>query len=123
MKDYSQLSDFEINKLVAESLFPDGEIVGEHDRMIDNTYPHAAQIIHEAGISGEVHDYCNNPSDIMPLMIEHRMSLVHQSLNGSYSCVWNQQGGLWDINDISSNDRSPYRAIAICFLKMQEAKA
>ena len=112
--DYSALSDFEINYRIAKIVFPESDVVSEHDRMLGDGYQDAAQIIHEIGISGETRDYCNNPSDIMPIMIEHKISLEWEGDIWSASLAYYAR---------QTFDKNPCRAIAICFLKMMEAKA
>ena len=70
MKDYSKMSDFEINNAVALCLGVDvqewnGKIFGGVERKIDNV----------TSVAGVI-DYCNNPSDAMPILIENRISLT-----------------------------------------------
>ena len=70
MKDYSKMSDFEINKAVALSLGIEvvewnGKIFGGVERKIDNV----------TSVIGVI-DYCNNPSDAMPILIESKISLT-----------------------------------------------
>ena len=70
MKDYSKMSDFEINKAVAARIGVEvqewnGKIFGGVERSIDNV----------TSVVGVI-DYCNNPSDAMPILIENRISLT-----------------------------------------------
>lgn len=51
MTDYSKMSDFEINKAVAE-------ITGDSRPKVE-----------EWGISRTIPDYCNNPADAWPLLL------------------------------------------------------
>ena len=60
MKDYSKMSDFEINKAVSTALGMDVSGATEENNMM----------------YGYVHDICNNPSDAMPILIENRISLT-----------------------------------------------
>lgn len=69
MKDYSKMSDFEINKAVALSLGIEvvewnGKIFGCVERNIDNV----------TSVIGVI-DYCNNPSDAWLVISENRISL------------------------------------------------
>ncbi len=65
--NYSELTDFEINKLVAESIYK--------DRSFDHCF-YGESIIDPNSIYvcsyGEykVVDYCNNPSDAWPIILE-----------------------------------------------------
>ena len=118
--DYSQLSDFEINKRVALSLgmrvaeLDDDHFYGGgyHDEYPDTIW---------AGKPDEAWEqicYTHSPEEIMPLMIEHKISL---SWTGSYwqalPPLSNHTGGVRGGKD------DPLRTGAICFLKMMEAKA
>ena len=109
--DYSQLSDFEINKLVAVNL--NLTLMAEDDTAIPSV-----RVDDRKGRKSFYADYCNNPSDIMPLMIEHKISL---SWTGSYwqalPPLSNHTGGVRGGKD------DPLRTGAICFLRMMEAKA
>lgn len=72
MKDYSAMSDFDINHHVLSSMKIDGRIFNK---------PHFADgssvgVHHEIGDRYEWHDYCNNPSDAMPILIDNRISLT-----------------------------------------------
>ena len=60
MKDYSKMSDFEINKAVSTALGMDVSGATEENNMM----------------YGYVPDICNNPSDAMPILIENRISLT-----------------------------------------------
>ena len=68
--NYEKLSDFEINKAVAKLLGVEvqewnGKIFGGVERNVDNV----------TSVAGVI-DYCNNPSDAMPILIDNRISLT-----------------------------------------------
>ena len=60
MKDYSKMSDFEINKAVATALGMDVSGATEENNIM----------------YGYVPDICSNPSDAMRILIENRISLT-----------------------------------------------
>ena len=69
MKDYSKMSDFEINKAVAQSLCVNaqewsGKIFGGIEREVDNV----------TSVIGVI-DYCNNPSDAWPIINIERIGV------------------------------------------------
>jgi len=66
MKDYSAMSDFEINKLV-------GELTGE----ATSTESVLCLVMHNA--SGRKFDPCNNPADAWPIILENKINIDHRS--------------------------------------------
>ena len=74
MKDYSKMSDFEVNKAVLASLcaYVDVDIV-QHPHHADGV---SVGLYRACGDYYEWFDYCNNPSDAMPILIENKISLT-----------------------------------------------
>lgn len=89
--DYSKMSDFEINCRVHSEVM---EISG-----LD---------------SFKAKDYCNNPSDAWPIIVEERIRL-----NPILYTKWIAEDYL---EDFSFTDTNPLRAAMIVFLMMQESK-
>lgn len=101
--DYSQLSDFEINCMVAK----------------------------ECGFSSKcfAHDLhsgawnpCENASDAWPIITSNHISLMHEKSLGKWCAVntyW-VDGCEWQL-DIDVMDANPLRAAMIFFLMMQDA--
>ena len=114
MKDYSKMSDFEINKAVALSLGIevvewDGKIFGGVERKIDNV----------TSVIGVI-DYCNNPSDAWPLIESNLICLM-----ADVFCE-PQDGGKWIAqpaygwqHERVRND-NPLRAAMIVYLMMKD---
>lgn len=98
--DYSKLSDKEINILV-------GSIKGFANKI-------AAQ--------NGLRDYCNNPADAWPIIVENEISLISRCANGEWKAQLHL--GREDIFDSYAScwDKNPLRAAMIVFLMMQEAK-
>lgn len=120
MTDYSVLSDFEINKRVFKA------IVGA----IPLGYPHNADgrsVGNESNGNYRWYDYCNNPEDAMPIIIENKISIV--STDSSWIALPDNaaiDGITGDATEMIYADDScvihanPLRAAMIVFLQMQE---
>ena len=116
MKDYSKMSDFEINKAVALSLGIEvvewsGRIFGCVERKIDNV----------TSVIGVI-DYCNNPSDAWPIIESNLICLM-----ADVFCE-PQDGGKWIAqpaygwqHERVRND-NPLRAAMIMYLMMKDGE-
>ncbi|MEX9221812.1 phage protein NinX family protein [Providencia rettgeri] len=96
MNKYTELSDFEINKKVAESLFL--------------KFTDSWSVIL---VDGESFDPCNNPSDAMPIIIDNKISAVPQ-LNGD---LW-----ICSHHPFYVTTNNLYRAAMELFLLMKDAE-
>ena len=98
--NYNELTDFEINKLVAIKWLPERQ----HDFIKEKNDRHEGmQVFH----LGEVYDPCNNPSDAWPIILENEISII-------------PNGGNWAAtNSIAWHDcDNPLRAAMIVYLMM-----
>lgn len=96
MTDYSKMSDFEVNKAVAE-------ITGDSRPKVE-----------EWGISRTIPDYCNNPADAWPIILDNSISVIqHEEYQGQpwFACK----------GRINATNINPLRAAMIVFLMMKEA--
>lgn len=105
MIDYSKLSDFEINRLVADKL----------KMIIDGGYFNSSAVA--AGLTGDgdikSFDPCNNPADTWPIIVENKIDVQFRtSMPNPVPMAKN--GDSYAIND------NPLRAAMIVFLQMQE---
>ena len=133
--DYSKMSDFEINKRVAKSAYPDDAIITKNfnghppkfindeegkkawyeiDKMLHpEKYKDSVISIRSRGMSF-MRDFCNNPSDAWPIIVENSISIVKSP------------DGIWGASDlyrkISFWGRDPLRAAMIVYLMMQEVQ-
>ncbi|MBL7390669.1 DUF2591 family protein [Escherichia coli] len=104
--DYSQLSDFEINKLIGIALgkelmpddFQDFGLAGFSEVMLRN---------------GDFKDYCSDPADAWPIIESNKISLTYHPSRDEWSAVFNSE-------NIAMHG-SPLRAAMIVFLMMQDA--
>lgn len=120
MKDYATLTDFEINKAVAENL-PYTHVIG------DGKYPSisddAVYVERKAWKYGNTEecgvDYCNNPSDAWPIIVENRIDIALDSdgtTTASHYC--------YAIGDFLGwyNCENPLKAAMICYLMIKDAE-
>lgn len=113
MKDYSAMSDFEINKAVAiliggfheEDMFePEQTIFRRFNNIIGKTYAKF--------------DPCNNPADAWPIIADNKINIDHrESIKAG---VMATKSGNKEIYAVDSN---PLRAAMIVYLQMMEQKS
>ena len=95
--NYNELTDFEINKLVAFKIKSIKK--GRTDRYYKDFCP----------------DYCNNPSDAWPIILENKISVVNYcgAKNDWYAVNH-------DFSIESMTTENPLRAAMIVYLMMEE---
>ncbi len=101
MNKYTELSDFEINKAVFIKLY--GEESLKDKDMFDSFYRT---------------DYCHNPEDAMPIIIENKigMNFIGNIVGWSASHICESKG------ELEVYDKNYYRAAMMCFLIMKDAE-
>ena len=92
MKDYAIMSDFEINSAVSMALLD------------KSAHPSARYFA--------VGDYCNNPADAWPVIVESRISIK--------AVLYSQWMAEDYLEEISSLSQNPLRCAMIVFLMMKE---
>lgn len=126
--DYSQLSDFEINKRVAEIVYSI-EVVADdfYAKDVPFAYHKDGQvfIFIDEPLSGDWRSYkpCNNPADAWPIIVSNQISLMYEEAIGKWCAgkpYW-VDGCEWQL-DIDVMEANPLRAAMIVFLMMQDAK-
>lgn len=115
MKNYEEMSDFEINKAVALIVGATFNDDGEPVRFIECDTGAYADF-------NEIEfDPCNNPEDAEPIIIENRIGTIPAPDNGLWKAAHRKIG-----NDDTpyhfTQDKNPLRAAMIVFLKMNEDK-
>lgn len=113
MNKYSDKSDFEINVLVARwelmkiTLFPvtDAKYSEEKEAMV--------YLVDGKWSEAELFDYCNDPSDAMPIINEYGISLIYQE--GEFQFATND-------GNYHSGVSNPLKAAMIIFLMMKGAE-
>lgn len=97
MTDYTELSDFEINKAVAEALYPDyqwfevSEIHGLQHVDDDNKNWVLGYDNNDTRSEPYTYDYCNNWSDCGPIIEEHGITILPDGAEwaATNSVAWN----------------------------------
>ena len=119
MKDYSNMSDFEINKLIAIELSPNGYIGINESTRSDSEVVITTEN-GEGCTKNSYIDYCNSPSDAWPLIESNLICLM-----ADVFCE-PQDGGKWIAqpaygwqHERVRND-NPLRAAMIVYLMMKD---
>lgn len=105
MKTWDDWSDKDVNKAVEK-------ITGMYCEDVDGRYVQTC-------------DYCNNWSDIGPIIVDYGICLTSPTKGrktANWSASWNEDGGRWSSGDIVFGDKNPLRAAAIVFLEMNGVK-
>ena len=113
MKDYSAMSDKEINQRIT------AVVNGCENWCLSDD----ESCFYDCGVDGnqfyevKIKDYCNNPSDMWPLIVDNKMDICHIDSHG----VW-KAFAIKDSEIVSHEDKNPLRAAAIVFLMLNEDK-
>ena len=111
------MSDLEINKAIAELVYPDDTIY----QINGATYIRASdKTLLSGGASGFIDDfeidYCNNWSDLMPLIVEHRIET--EDLDTTWVAIG--LGGEGYL--LSATNTNLQRALVECVYKVMKDK-
>ena len=113
MKDYAAMSDFEINKRVADiAMNGTWHVKPSHPDNDTGGWLYGSNGIQ----TYELPDYCNNPADAWPIITENRISITHLDEN-EWGC--RGEGGKSACLAIDSN---ALRCAMIVFLMMKEGE-
>lgn len=119
MNKYRDKSDFEINCQVLETFEPDIKHM---------CLSHDEKSFYHCGFDGNgfyetiIPDYCNNPADAMPIVIENKICMAYDVFAEEHD------GGNWvaqpayGFSDERVRIDNYYRAAMICFLMMKDAE-
>lgn len=115
MTDYSKLSDFEINSAVHNALMKEPykiEFLGnDRIRWVRGSTNVTTEKVEYSKKS--LKDYCNNPADAWPIIVENKININH----------WEKFGWIADFCLYEhSHKENPLRAAMIVFLMMQEKR-
>ncbi|WP_143475381.1 phage protein NinX family protein [Proteus mirabilis] len=101
MNKYTELSDFEINKKVAEYL-----------KLNTIAYERTEMVLFD-DMDATPFDPCNNPSDAMPIINEYGISLIYQDRKFQFAT---------NDGNIECCIANPLKAAMIIFLCMKDAE-
>ncbi|EOV7495186.1 phage protein NinX family protein [Proteus mirabilis] len=107
MNKYTELSDFEINLLVAQSVLPETQ----YD-VIKQTMD-IIQFLVDGSFGYRFFDPCNNPTDAMPIINEYGISLIYQDRKFQFAT---------NDGNIECCVANPLKAAMIIFLCMKDAE-
>lgn len=110
MNKYTELSDFEINLLVAQSVLPETQ----YD-VIKQTMD-IIQFLVDGSFGYRFFDPCNDPDDAMPIIIENKLTLSPRY----DSDEWISESLFY--HDIYSVNKNPYRGAMEVFLMMKDTE-
>lgn len=136
MTDYSKMSDFEINKAVAEHLYKDSpSLIVKRDVPSRPAVTVFCDIGNEEIVSIVCADYCNNPAEAWPIIVKNEISVLfgfgeqYITLRDAKKYYWAGAGvgcdqyGYFDNNDeLQHSSYNPLRSAMIVFLMMKEAE-
>ncbi|MDH0387956.1 MULTISPECIES: phage protein NinX family protein [Citrobacter] len=116
--DYSKLSDFEINKRVADiAMNGTWHVKPSHP---DNDT--GGWLYGSNGIKTyELPDYCNNPADAWPIIAENRITVMIDDTTNDWSAAVVQDFCDSSAFKFSNCHKNPLRASMVTFLMMHEA--
>ena len=119
---YEEMSDLDINKMVAAKLginFP-----------VKPKEPYCSidgNVIRNNGTDGKdgrpyFGDYCNNPSDAWPIIVENKIDITSPASIGADDWQARKFYIQFSKDNIYSLDKNPLRAAMICFLRTKDAE-
>lgn len=115
--DYSKLSDFEINKAVAEIAIYGDWLLEPTDESPSWFFNH--------GVPGKntvkLPDYCNNPADAWPIIVDNRITVMIDDTTNDWSAALVQDFCDTSAFKHSNCHKKPLRAAMVTFLMMQES--
>ncbi|MEQ5254245.1 phage protein NinX family protein [Providencia rettgeri] len=106
MNKYTELSDFEINKLVVYHYIKGNGFTEETSKFISD--------------KGKF-DPCNNPSDAMPIIIENNISLRAPTITDRWKAEFIDEYGNY-VGYRRALNKNPLRAAMELFLLMKDAE-
>ena len=121
MKDYSKMSDFEINSAVHNIALD----LGYRLEFIGNgvvKWSNGAEVITTTYIGYQkngLHDYCNNPSDAWPIMKESLIGVTPDE-DGVTMHFYGDWTARAHCKNLQFTDKNPLRAAMIVYLMMKD---
>lgn len=108
MNKYTELSDFEINKKVAEYL------------KLNTIAYERTEIVLFDDVDATPFDPCNNPADAMPIIKDNFISITHDGIAWDVSCAKYPELSVW--NGLENYNDNFYRKAMELFLLMKDAE-
>lgn len=108
MNKYTELSDFEINKNVAENL------------KLNTIAYERTEIVLFDDMDATPFDPCNNPTDAMPIIKDNFISITHDGIAWDVSCAKYPELSVW--NGLENYNDNFYRKAMELFLLIKDAE-
>ncbi|WP_337154560.1 phage protein NinX family protein [Proteus terrae] len=108
MNKYTELSDFEINKKVAEHL------------KLNTIAYERTEIVLFDDMDATPFDPCNNPTDAMPIVKDNLISITHDGIAWDVSCAKYPELSVW--NGLENYNDNFYRKAMELFLLIKDAE-
>lgn len=106
MKDYSAMTDFEINRKILE--------ISSGTKALG--YPHNADSRSAGTLQYHWYDYCNNPADAWPIILQHKINIDHRaSIKAGAMAKLSGNNEIYAVND------NPLRAAMEVYLMAMDA--
>lgn len=116
MKDYASMSDFEINKSVADiAMNGTWHVKPSHPDNDTGGWLYGSNGIQ----TRELPDYCNNPADAWPIITENRIGIIPAPDAGKWKSAHRKVGEDDTPYHFTQSD-NPLRAAMIVFLMIKE---
>lgn len=118
MKNYAEMSDFEINKKVCDYFWPG---LAKSDTCLNKSFPqHGCTVYIKNGYGGFSRNYCNSWDDAGPIIEKHMICMAADIFaepqdGGKWVC---QPAYGWEYERVRSDN--PLRAAMIVFLMTHE---
>lgn len=111
-----ELTDFELNKAIAEALYPDARKIEKYHPAKNNV------LVVRDNAWNTIWDYCNSWNDLMQFVVKHKITLEWDDPDwtASYNIVYRHGEYLGCDHEVTL--KNPQRALAECLLKVLEAK-
>lgn len=119
MKDYESMSDFEVNSEVAAYDAGGRRFLQDFDSKSD------VACYTSSGIHIATKNYCNNPSDAWPVILDNQISITDPVVLGVDKDCGEWMASKWYpslAGTLECQHKNPLRAAMIVFLMMQESK-
>lgn len=114
--NYELMSDFEINKAAFILAIKLG--LADCEDLMQKKYPNKDSVMYADGANWHEWDGCNNPSDAWPIIIENKISILSDCVDGYVAVQDLCLGNDYTFSHYAEN-KKPLRAAMIVFLMMQ----
>ena len=117
--NYSEMSDADINRMLAFVVYPGDQAISPYDHRPD------AQVFHKNGLD-TFKDYCNSWADAGPIIAEQQISIIFDADSNidppAHWVLCRHVDNNGRVSEHYGQPTAPLRSAMIVFLMMQESK-